>query len=114
MSAYRKDFNETKYISFLIKNDELLEKCNEIWEKGSNSNKKAFYSKPVYNKRYLKTRTKSCEEKINTKFRNNKIPQEGCQCICLSLILIGSVYRKGKTYYSQVLLEEFKYFVKGK
>ena len=33
MSAYRKDFDETKYISFLIKDDELLEKYNEIWEK---------------------------------------------------------------------------------
>ena len=32
-SAYRKDFDETKYISFLIKDDELLEKYNEIWEK---------------------------------------------------------------------------------
>ena len=30
MSAYRKDFHETKYISFLIKDNELLEKCNEI------------------------------------------------------------------------------------
>ena len=33
MSAYRKDFDET----FLIKNDELLEKYNEIWEKVKNS-----------------------------------------------------------------------------
>ena len=33
MSAYRKDFDKTKYASFLIKGDELLEKCNEIWEK---------------------------------------------------------------------------------
>ena len=33
MSAYRRDFNETKYISFLIKDDELLEKYNEIWGK---------------------------------------------------------------------------------
>ena len=33
MRAYRKDFEETKYISFLIKDDELLEKHNEIWEK---------------------------------------------------------------------------------
>ena len=33
MSAYNKDFDETKYISFLIKDDELLEKYNEIWEK---------------------------------------------------------------------------------
>ena len=30
MSAYRKDFDETKYMSFLIKHDELLEKYNEI------------------------------------------------------------------------------------
>ena len=30
MNAYRRDFDETKYISFLIKNDELLAKYNEI------------------------------------------------------------------------------------
>ena len=30
MSAYRRDFEETKYMSFLIKNDKLLEKYNEI------------------------------------------------------------------------------------
>ena len=28
MSAYRKEFDETKYMSFLIKGDELLEKYN--------------------------------------------------------------------------------------
>ena len=33
MNAYRKDFDETKYISFLIKHDALLEKYNEIWGK---------------------------------------------------------------------------------
>ena len=37
MSAYRKDFDETKYLSFLIKDDELLEKYNEIWEEVKNS-----------------------------------------------------------------------------
>ena len=30
MNAYRRDFNGTKYMSFLIKNEELLEKYNEI------------------------------------------------------------------------------------
>ena len=30
MSGYRRDFYETKYISFLIKDDELLQKYNEI------------------------------------------------------------------------------------
>ena len=33
MTAYIKDFDETKYISFLIKNDELLEICNEFGKK---------------------------------------------------------------------------------
>ena len=30
MSAYRRDFDETKYMCFLIKDDELLEKNNKI------------------------------------------------------------------------------------
>ena len=47
MTAYRKDFGETKYMSFLIKNDELLEKYNEIWEKIKNSFKKEFDSESV-------------------------------------------------------------------
>ena len=54
MSAYRKDFDITKYTSFLIKDDELLEKYNEIWEKVKNSLKKNFDSEPVYNEKYLK------------------------------------------------------------
>ena len=33
MSAYSRDFDETKYISFLINDGELLEKYNEIWKK---------------------------------------------------------------------------------
>ena len=42
MRVYRREFDETKYISFLIKNDELLEKYNEIWEKVKNSIKKSL------------------------------------------------------------------------
>ena len=35
MSAYRRVFDETKYVFFLIKDDELLKKYNEIWGKVS-------------------------------------------------------------------------------
>ena len=52
--------------------------------------------------------------KINTSLHNNKIPKEGSQIICLSVILINSVFRTGKNYYLQALLEECKYVVKGK
>ena len=54
MTACRKDFDETKFMSFLIEDDELLEKYNKIWEKVKYSLKKEFDSKPVYNKKYLK------------------------------------------------------------
>ena len=43
----RKDFDETKYMSFLIKDDELLEKCNKIWEKIKNIIKKESDSELV-------------------------------------------------------------------
>ena len=69
MSAYRKDFNETKSLPFLIKEDKLLEKYNEIWEKVQNIIKKEFVSEPVYNEKYLKAKIKSYNKKINTNFQ---------------------------------------------
>ena len=67
MTAQRKDFDETKYMSFLIKDDELLEKCNGILRK---------------KKKSLKAKIKSYNGKINTNFLRNKIPKEGPQYIC--------------------------------
>ena len=55
-----------EYISFLIKDDELLEKYNEIWEKVKNSLKKEFDSEPVYNEKYLKAKIKSYNRKKST------------------------------------------------
>ena len=75
MSAYRKDFDETKYVSFLIKDDKLLKKYNEIWKKIKNIIKKEFNSEPVYNEKYPKAKIKSYNGKINPNFHNNKIPK---------------------------------------
>ena len=47
MREYAKCFNETKYVPFLIKDDELLEKYNKIWDIVSNSIKKGFDNDPV-------------------------------------------------------------------
>ena len=33
--GYRRDFDETKYMSFMIKDDYLPEKYHEIWDKKS-------------------------------------------------------------------------------
>ena len=73
MSAYKRDFDEVKYMFFLIKDDELWKKYNEIWEKVKNSIKKECYSEPVYNEKYIKHKIKSYNGKTNTNFHNNKI-----------------------------------------
>ena len=108
------DFDKTKCMSFFIKDQKLLEKYDQICKKVSNIIKKEFDSNPVYNENYIKTKIKSYNGKINTNFHNNKITKEGCQCICLSVILIDSVYKKKKNYYPQVILEECKYVAKKK
>ena len=82
---------------FSRKDDKLLEKHNEIWEKVRNCIKNEFDSEPVYNKKYLKTDIKSYYGKINTNFYYNKISKEGSQYICLSVILIDSVFKTGKS-----------------
>ena len=51
MSAYKRDFDGTKYTSFLPRDDELLEKYNEVWEIVQNSIKKEFESEPVYDEK---------------------------------------------------------------
>ena len=53
LSAYVKSSNgQTKWVYFLIEDDELLEKCNTIWEKFRVNRKKEFESKPVYKKEF--------------------------------------------------------------
>ena len=81
---------------------------------GKHSNKEEFDSDPVYNEKYLKAKLKFYNEKINTNSHYNEIPKEGPQFICLSVILIDSVFRTGKNYYPQVFFEECKFVVKEK
>ena len=58
-SAYVKSYDrKTKWMYFLIEDDDLLEKYNTIWDKVSVDIKKEFDSKPVYNKKCLKTKVK--------------------------------------------------------
>ena len=59
----------------------------------------------MFDEKYLKAKIKSDNGKNNTNFHNNKIPKEGSQSICLSVILIDSVFRTGNNYCPQVFLE---------
>ena len=70
-------------MSFLVQDNKLLEKYNEIPEKVSNIIKKGFDGEPVYNDKYLKNKIKSYKGKVNTNFHSDKIPKESSNCICL-------------------------------
>ena len=73
-----------------------------------------FDSEPVYgdNDKYIKTKTKSYGDKVNTNFQGNKIPKENSSYECLSLIMIDSGIRVNKKYYPQTLFQECKYEIK--
>ena len=49
----------------LIKDDELLEKYNEIWEKVKNSINKEFDNESLYNEKYLKAKIESFKKRKN-------------------------------------------------
>ena len=58
---------------------------------------KRFESESTYYDKHFKSKIKSYEGKINAYFHDIKVPNEGSQCTCLSVSLIDSVFRTGKT-----------------
>ena len=64
-------------------------------------------SKPVYGDhgKYIKTRIKIYAGSIITNFHNKKMPKEKAPCKCLSIIMIDSVIKANKKYYTQTFLE---------
>ena len=71
--AYVKSYDsQTKWMYFLIEDDNLLNKYNTIWDKVNGDIKKEFDSKPIYNKKFLKTKIKSCGDEV-TDFYDKEI-----------------------------------------
>ena len=93
-------------MSFLIKDDELLEKYEQIWDLIKNKLKNKFHSEPVYDKKYLKTKVREYDGEIKTNFLGNGIPKENMHYTCITCITIDTVMRMDKKYFPQVYLEE--------
>ena len=91
-------FDETKYMSFLIKMKNCWKCINKMWDKITNMMQKGFDSEPMYREKYLKTNIKFYKGKIYTNFHNS-VPKVGPHCVCLSVILVGSIFKMGKNYY---------------
>ena len=75
MSGYIKYFeNGSKNMSFMVKNDDVLEKYNKIWDKTKNKLNIEFHSAPDYDEKYIKNKVKEFDRV--TKCLSNKIPKE--------------------------------------
>ena len=101
-------------MSFNASDNKLLKKYNKIWEKVSSLMKTEFDSEPGYGDKYVNTKIKSYEDRIDTDFYGKGIPKGNVACNCLSLLMLESVIRTHKRYYPQTLLEECKYEIKKK
>ena len=108
-TAYVKRYDEqTKWMYFLIEDNDLLEKFNTIWDKVSTGIKKEFDSKPVCNKNCLKTKIKSYDDEV-TNFYDKEFSKVYFDHTCLAVISLHSALKKDENYYPQVFLKECKY-----
>ena len=60
---------------FKIEDESVYLKYTEIWNKIKNSLNSKFYSQPIYDDKYIKTKVKTFSSMINTLFSSNEIPQ---------------------------------------
>ena len=89
-SAHVKSYDcQTKWISFLIEDDDLLKTCNTIWDKVTADIKKIFDNEPVYNKKCSKTKRKSYDNKA-TDFLDKEMSKAGSDYTCLGEITLES------------------------
>ena len=113
MSGYIKYFeNGGKNVSFLIKDNELWEKYETSWDVIKNKLSIKFYSKPIYDQKYLKAKVREFDGVIKRNFLGNDMPKENMHYTCIACITIDSVMKMDKKNHPQVYLEECKYRVK--
>ena len=113
MTGYIKYFeNGGKNMSFVIKDDDVLDKYNEIWDKIKETLSIKFHSMPVYDEKYIKAKVREFNGVIKTNFLGDEIPKESMHYTCIACITIDSVMRMEKKNYPQVYLEECKYRMK--
>ena len=112
MTRYIKYFeNGEKNMSFVIKDNDVLDKYNEIWDKIKETLSIKFHSMPVYDEKYIKAKVREFNV-IKTNFLGDEVPKENEHYTCIACITIDSVMRMEKKNYLQVYLEECKYRIK--
>ena len=113
MDGYIKYFDDGgKNMSFVMDDENIYKKYNEIWEVVRNLLKIDFTVNPVRDDIYLVAKLKIFNKINITTFTNNAIPIEQDHYICIPVIDIDTVLKIDKKAYPQAYLEQFKYKLK--
>ena len=98
-----KDRDKTKnnkMMPFRIKNEKLLKKHKTIWTKIEDLKNIGLIALPVYNDRYIKTKTKTYGDKVYINFRGLNVPGDDIECKSVTVISIDSLL----VYENKILL----------
>ena len=98
--------NGEKNMSFVIKDDNVLDKYDEIWDRIKETLSIKFHSTPIYDEKYIKARVREFNGVIKINFLSDEVPKENEHYTCIGCITIDSVMRMEKKNYPQVYLEE--------
>ena len=113
MNSYIKYFeNGGKNMSFLIKNSEVWEKYEDIWNVIKNKLNIKFHSQPIYENKYLKAKVREFNGNNKTNFLGNNLRKENTYYTRIACITVDSILRMSKKNYPQIYLEECKYKLK--
>ena len=94
INGYIKYFdNGGKNMSLLIKNSEVWEKYEDIWNVIENKLNINFHSQPVYENKYLKAKVREFIGSIKTNCLGNNIPKENTYYTCIACITLDSVLK---------------------
>ena len=104
MNGYIKYFdNGGKNMSFLIKNSEVRQKYENIWDVIKNKLGIKFHSQPIYENKYLKAKVRECNGNIKTNFLGNNVPEEITYYTCIPCITLDSVLKMNKKNYHKFI-----------
>ena len=114
MNGFIKYFDDgRKKMTFVMDDEEIYEKYNEIWEVIRNLLKVDFAVGPVRDDKHLVAKLKIFDRINRVTFNNNNaIPIERNHYICIPAIDIDSVLKINKRAYPQAYLEQCKYKLK--
>ena len=83
-------------MSFVMKDDNVLDKYSKIWNKLIGELNIKFHNMPVYDEKYIKAKVREFNGVIKTDFLGDEIPKESMHYNCIACITIDSVMRMGK------------------